>query len=182
MHLAAMWCPTAPASAPPAPPTAPTQAPVKRELPASHAGLALSPRPPKRPRPAGPAAEAAVAAPPPVRARPRTPPLSQAPPAVVKELERRASAVAVLAQAAGQPTSRYVGVSWGKNERRWRAQINHEGRNQSLGYFAEEEAAARAFDDAARRLRGNMAHGTRRQGGTWRLNFPTEAEIARADE
>eukprot|EP01045_Picozoa_sp_COSAG04_P013814 COSAG04_NODE_999_length_8849_cov_3.214286_10_plen_486_part_00 len=97
-----------------------------------------------------------------------------------------AAAEAVVAQrrAVGQPASRYVGVSWCTKVRRWRATIKHEGRRQHLGTFAEEEAAARAFDDAARRLRGDQAHGGRASKFTrpWRLNFPIEAEAAAADE
>ena len=95
--------------------------------------------------------------------------------------EQVAAAEAVVAQrrAAGQPTSSFAGVSWPKKGRRWRAEIWHEGRKQRLGSFAEEEAAARAFDDAARRLRGDEAHGGGRTS-EWRLNFPTEAEAAAA--
>ena len=78
-------------------------------------------------------------------------------------------------RAAGLHTSRYVGVSWAKEQRRWRAYIEHEGRSQHLGSFAEEEAAARAFDTAARRLRGDEAHGGG-YAGRWRLNCPTDAE------
>eukprot|EP01045_Picozoa_sp_COSAG04_P008485 COSAG04_NODE_471_length_13830_cov_4.905251_2_plen_199_part_00 len=90
-----------------------------------------------------------------------------------------AEALVAQRQAAGQPASRYVGVSWFKSERRWRAEIRHEGRRQGLGSFVEEEAAARAFDDAARRMRGGEAHGGGLRG-RWRLNFPTEAEAAAA--
>ena len=147
-HLAAMMSPPARA---PAAPTAPAGVRVKRELPVGAQDLAdLALPPPKRPR----AAEAGAAAP------------SLPPPAVVAQRK-----------AVAQPSSRYVGVSWFKPQRRWRAEIRHEGRNQSLGYFAEEEAAARAFDEAARRLRGDRAHGSGR-----RLNFPTESETAAADE
>ena len=39
------------------------------------------------------------------------------------------------------------------------------------GTFHTEEEAARAFDDAARELRGGAAHGAK-----FSLNFPTEAE------
>ena len=54
---------------------------------------------------------------------------------------------------------------------------------EHLGVFAEdeEEAAARAYDDAARRRRGAGAHGGQNLGRTWRLNFPTDEEVAAAD-
>ena len=82
-------------------------------------------------------------------------------------------------KAAGQQSSPYVGVAWAKKDRRWQAQIYHEGRQQALGLFVEEAAAARAFDKAARELRGDEAHGGRSGSNIWRLNFPTEAEAAR---
>ena len=48
-----------------------------------------------------------------------------------------------------------------------------------LGTFGDEEDAARAFDAAARRLRGDQAHGGQDgRGAIWRLNFPTEQEKA----
>ena len=82
---------------------------------------------------------------------------------------------------AWQPSSHYVGVSWRKDSRRWAAAITHEGRQQHLGLFVEQGAAARAYDDAARRLRGDEAQGgIDARGRPWRLNFPTEVEAAAA--
>ena len=52
-----------------------------------------------------------------------------------------------------------------------------------LGSFDSEEAAARAFDTAARHQRGAAAHGGRCQNGSHsRLNFPTAEEQARMEE
>ena len=88
-------------------------------------------------------------------------------------------------------SSEFVGVTWNKRSRKWVAVINcsgNSGNNQSLGYFNDEQEAARAVDAAARRLRGNDAHGGRRangqaHGGAWhRLNFPTGEEVKRAKE
>ena len=75
-------------------------------------------------------------------------------------------------------------LAWAKKARRWLACIKHEGRKQHLGYFDKEQDAARAFDEAALRLRGSQAHGRQhgRQGPAWRLNFATEAQIAAAAE
>ena len=57
-------------------------------------------------------------------------------------------------------------------------------RMQHLGNFDDEHEAARAVDTAARRLRGEDAHGGQAIGGghTWRLNFPTEGEVKSAQE
>lgn len=49
-----------------------------------------------------------------------------------------------------QKTSQYKGVSWHKREGKWRAAINlAEGQKKHLGYFTNEEEAARAFDVGA---------------------------------
>ena len=80
--------------------------------------------------------------------------------------------------------SEFVGVSWNKHRRKWRAEIKHNGQNQHLGSFDDEREAARAVDTGSRRLREEGAHGGQAIGGgtTWRLNFPTEAEMRRAQE
>lgn len=44
----------------------------------------------------------------------------------------------------------------------WRARIWNGGERVNLGYFGSEEGAARAYDEAARKLHGEFA----------RLNFP----------
>ena len=121
------------------------------------------------------AAEAADTASAPASGEEEPPQLSQSPPKRPHAEEAPAAATASPSGKA-EKRSRYVGVSWRKDRRRWEARISHEGRLQGLGYFAEEEeeSAARAFDAAARRLRGNSAHGGGNEG-RWRLNFPTEA-------
>ena len=49
-------------------------------------------------------------------------------------------------------SSHFNGVSWDKSNSKWRAQIRIDGRATYLGYFDDEEAAARANDKAAARL------------------------------
>lgn len=70
--------------------------------------------------------------------------------------------------------SRYTGVTWEKRTSKWQAKIYNGVRMQHLGTFPEdmEEAAARAFDEAALRLRGAQA----------RLNFPAKTAPAPVDE
>ena len=73
------------------------------------------------------------------------------------------TAVAEQPQPGGPgPTSSYVGVNWVQKSKRWQARIKPPGApRQHLGQFSTEEEAARAFDAAARRLRGDAAHGGR---------------------
>ena len=80
----------------------------------------------------------------PVARHPPTPPsLSLA----VEGLERFATSQDVV----------IVRVAVGK----WQAIIHHDGERKPLGYFDDEQEAARAVDTVARRLRGEDAHGGR---------------------
>lgn len=54
-------------------------------------------------------------------------------------------------------TSGYKGVSWQSDRRRWQAGIKINGKRIALGRFDTAEQAARAYDDAARRLFGEFA-------------------------
>jgi len=63
-------------------------------------------------------------------------------------------------------TSNFNGVSRIRRSTAWRAQIRHNGKKLHLGTFESELDAAKAFDAAALRLRGEFA----------RLNFPSVAE------
>jgi hypothetical protein len=61
-------------------------------------------------------------------------------------------------------TSIFKGVYWYKCRNRWRSKIKCNGRTFSVGYFATETEAARAYDAKALALHGEYA----------RLNFPAE--------
>jgi AP2 domain len=54
-------------------------------------------------------------------------------------------------------TSRFKGVHWSEKDKRWIAQIRRDRKGTRLGWFIDEEAAARAYDAAARRLHGEFA-------------------------
>ena len=43
--------------------------------------------------------------------------------------------------------SKYVGVSWKKQYKKWQAQIKIDGKSKSLGYYHDEKEAARMFDE-----------------------------------
>lgn len=51
-------------------------------------------------------------------------------------------------------SSRFRGVSWNSNCSKWRAQVWKGSEVHHLGYFEHEEDAARAYDEAALRIRG----------------------------
>ena len=42
-------------------------------------------------------------------------------------------------------SSRYVGVSWSKTSKKWRATIHTQGKLKHLGYFTDEKEAAQAY-------------------------------------
>ena len=58
---------------------------------------------------------------------------------------------------------KYRGVSWHRRVRKWEAKIKYKGKTYNLGYYSNAVDGARAYDEAARRLRGV---------GTYYLNFP----------
>lgn len=59
--------------------------------------------------------------------------------------------------------SEYRGLAWHKNAPNWQVGICIGGKRRTVGYFADEELAAKAYDEAARKQHGRTA----------RLNFPS---------
>ncbi len=53
--------------------------------------------------------------------------------------------------------NRFRGVLWNKVAKKWQVQVNHSGKHISGGYFDDEVEAARAYDEAAKKLRGEFA-------------------------
>lgn len=53
--------------------------------------------------------------------------------------------------------SAYKGVSWHKGGKKWMAELRSDGVGHYLGLFTNEEAAALAYDDAARQRHGEFA-------------------------
>jgi HNH endonuclease len=54
-------------------------------------------------------------------------------------------------------SSRFKGVSWHRPRQRWQSYIKRDGKTRCLGYFTNEEDAARAYDLAATRCFGEFA-------------------------
>jgi hypothetical protein len=54
-------------------------------------------------------------------------------------------------------TSKYRGVSWHSQNKKWRVQITVNKKNTSVGCFDDEVEAARAYDAAARSCFGEFA-------------------------
>lgn len=61
-------------------------------------------------------------------------------------------------------TSKYIGVSYDKQTKKWGVKIKHRGKHRWIGRFKREIDAALAYDRAALKYRGEYA----------RLNFPAK--------
>lgn len=67
---------------------------------------------------------------------------------------------AMVAEAVSRGKSKYRGVSWNGSKCKWRAQIYLNGKNTYLGWFENEEDAARKYDEyASLRASGTIAVG-----------------------
>jgi hypothetical protein len=79
-----------------------------------------------------------------------------------KETHEKASKTNRKRQKRTNVSSRFIGVSWSKKDRRWKAYLYFDGETVIVGYFDEEIDAAHARDKKAIELAGDA----------FRLNFP----------
>ena len=54
-------------------------------------------------------------------------------------------------------TSRFKGVTWNKREKKWKVQLAHKWKSIHLGLFTDEIEAAKTYDEAAKKYRGEFA-------------------------
>ncbi len=54
-------------------------------------------------------------------------------------------------------SSRFKGVYWHKRDSKWMARVQHNRKQVWLGYFDDEQSAAKAYDQAARKRFGQFA-------------------------
>jgi hypothetical protein len=86
-----------------------------------------------------------------------------------RTIQQRTRGARKMRSLKGRPcSSRFKGVVWDKQTKKWRANIVVNGKGRSLGRYADETAAALAYDEAARRWFGKYA---------W-LNFPDGVDAA----
>ena len=62
----------------------------------------------------------------------------------------------------GGSTSKYYAVMFNKRNEKWQVCVEKNGVKSSLGYYSDEEEAARAYDNKVRELYGESA----------KVNFP----------
>lgn len=55
-------------------------------------------------------------------------------------------------------SSKYMGVSWFKRDKKWLVSIKHNNRSYHVGVFFSEVAAAMAYDEKARLFHGEFAN------------------------
>ena len=99
-------------------------------------------------------------------AKPATP-LEATPlaPTVAPTHSRSARSVRSGGSADAPKSSVYKGVSWHKHSQKWYAYIQAGGKMRGLGYFDQQEDAARAYDSEARKVSAldsccHSTHGT----------------------
>lgn len=65
--------------------------------------------------------------------------------------------MAVIGRGRKGSISKYKGVTWNKHKNKWQAQIKINGKNMFLGRFSNEDDAARKYNEAVRKFRGDEA-------------------------
>lgn len=56
-----------------------------------------------------------------------------------------------------EPTSKYKGVRWVDSAQKWKVEIQVNGKKKHIGYYANEDEAARRYNRAAKLYQGQSA-------------------------
>ncbi len=64
----------------------------------------------------------------------------------------------LLPKRRSKTSSKYRGVSYSKADKRWKAGIEIDGHGINLGHYKQEEDAALAYNQAAKKYFGDMAY------------------------
>ena len=54
-------------------------------------------------------------------------------------------------------SSKYKGVSWSKDKKKWAVWLSVNKKNKQFGYFDDEKEAARVYNEVAKKHRGEFA-------------------------
>ena len=66
-----------------------------------------------------------------------------------KKVARKKTVVKKVKKGEPSHTSKYVGVSWNKEAKKWQAAIKINGKKKFLGLYHDEKEAARMYDEQA---------------------------------
>jgi hypothetical protein len=69
-------------------------------------------------------------------------------------------------------TSRHRGVCWNKSKKKWEAKVRVDDKQKSLGYFADEDDAGRAYDAAVRKH-----YPSEKPNGWKHFNFSADGKV-----
>jgi hypothetical protein len=71
-------------------------------------------------------------------------------------LQRRGSLGKATSDSIPPKSSRFKGVSWHKHSQKWYAYIQAGGKMRGLGYYDDQEDAARAYDTEAKKVQTSL--------------------------
>ena len=74
-----------------------------------------------------------------------------------RKVNLRAATIAQNAWNRRRKKSRFVGVNWNRQMKKWRVAVSDQGKRKHVGYFEDKIEAAKAYDRAAMKYHGEFA-------------------------